>query len=358
MRRLAAALAAVAVAAGVAATVGAAPGTAGEPTPVTLLVAGSTGASVYLVDERRGVQGRIRVGPAPHGVALAPGGRAFVATATGVAIVDARRLVRTGFVRYRAAVGPPSTGEYRAGGMGIASSPDGRYAYVGVHLSTGRGRLEIVDTRRLRVVGSVRVGIRPFEVLASRDGRFAYSVDHDSYTVTVVDLRTRRARTISAAPLGRGAYDKPHYATLDGAGRLLLPYQGRVLLRLDPRSGRTTRTRLSAETHQHGIALAGGTRAVIVGTGPAGDVDGPTSVSVVDLRTGAERVSPLRRAHERVAVSPDGATAYLTGGYLLETGAWEGVSVVDVASGEVVRELRVPQRPLGLVVLPPGVSAP
>jgi len=51
-------------------------------------------------------------------------------------------------------------------------------------------------------------------------------------------------------------------------------------------------------------------------------------------------------------VGRDGRLAYLTGGYLLETGAWDGVSVVDLASGKVVRELRAPRRPLGIVVLP------
>jgi hypothetical protein len=91
---------------------------------------------------------------------------------------------------------------------------------------------------------------------------------------------------------------------------------------------------------------------VIVGTGPAGSVAGPASLTVVDVRTGVERVTPLRRAHERVAVRPDGRVAYLTGGYLLETGAWNGVSVVDVETGGLLRELSVPSRPLGVVVLP------
>ena len=72
----------------------------------------------------------------------------------------------------------------------------------------------------------------------------------------------------------------------------------------------------------------------------------------MDVDTGSERVTPLRRAHERVAVSPDGRRAYLTGGYLLETGAWDGVTVVEVATGRVLRELRVPARPLGIAVLP------
>jgi DNA-binding beta-propeller fold protein YncE len=178
------------------------------------------------------------------------------------------------------------------------------------------------------------------------------AIDHDSYSVTVVDTRTLRPRTLPAAPLGPGAFDKPHYGAVTAGGRLVLPFQGRVLLLLDPVTGRSSRLPLTAETHQHGVALTATGRAVIVGTGPAGSVEGPASLTVVDIETGEERVTPLRRAHERVAVRADGRRAYLSGGYLLEAGAWDGVSVVDLATGRVVREIRVPSRPLGIAVLP------
>ena len=36
-------------------------------------------------------------------------------------------------------------------------------------------------------LGSVAVGVRPFQVIAAPDSRHVYSIDHDSYTVTVVD---------------------------------------------------------------------------------------------------------------------------------------------------------------------------
>lgn len=131
-----------------------------------------------------------------------------------------------------------------------------------------------------------------------------------------------------------------------------MPFQGHVLLLLDLVTGRASRLPLTAETHQHGPALTADGRAVIVGTGPAGSVEGPVSLTVVDIETGEERVTPLRRVHERVAVGPDGRRAYLSGGYLLEAGAWDGVSVVDIDTGRVLRELRVPGRPLGIAVLP------
>lgn len=345
-----------AAAAGIAGVSGAAAPASGpsaaSSSPTLLLVAGATGRHAYVVDDAKGVVARIDVGAAPHGIALAPGGRAFVAAARGVAIVDTRARRRVAFIPYRAAVGPAGTGEYRPGGMGIAASPDGRFAYVGVHLASGPGRLEVVDVVRRAVVASVPVGVRPFEVLITPDGRIAAAIDHDSYSVTVVDTRTFRSRTLPASPLGPGVFDKPHYGAVAAGGRLVLPFQGRVLLLLDPVTGRSSRLPLTAETHQHGVALTATGRAVIVGTGPAGSVEGPASLTVVDIETGEERVTPLRRAHERVAVRADGRRAYLSGGYLLEAGAWDGVSVVDLATGRVVREIRVPSRPLGIAVLP------
>ena len=210
----------------------------------------------------------------------------------------------------------------------------------------------MLDTRTLQVVGSAPIGPRPFDVVVAPDGRTAYAIDHDGFSVTAVDAGTGESRTIEAAPLGRGAFDKPHYAAVTSAGTLLLPYQGRVLIELDPGTGRTASRPLGAHTHQHGAALSpDGSMVVVVGTGPAGDVDGPPSLTIVDLRTGGERIVPLARAHEDVGLSGDGSRAYLTGGYLLGRGAWDGLTVVDVETGSVIRELPVPERPLGIAVV-------
>ena len=74
-------------------------------------------------------------------------------------------------------------------------------------------------------------------------------------------------------------------------------------------------------------------------------------LTIVDLRTGGERIVPLARAHEDVSLSGDGSRAYLTGGYLLGRGAWDGLTVIDVETGTVIRELPVPDRPLGIAVV-------
>jgi len=311
----------------------------------------SRGRHLAIVDPEAGVVDLIEAGAAPHGLALHPDGRAFVATAEGIAVVDVQQRRRVALVPYSVDVGPPRFGEYRPGGMGIAVTPDGSRVAVGVYRSGGPSTLDVVDAARLAVVGSVTVGVRPFQVVAAHDSRHVYSVAHDSYTVTVVDLEAGTARPLAAMPLGRGAFDKPHYAALRGDGALLLPYQGRALQILDPVSGTETTMPLSAQTHQHGVALTPDEgRLLIVGTGPAGGASGGPSLTILDLDTGAEEIVPLARPHEQVAVSRDGRRAFLTGGYLL-TGGWDGLTVVDLET-RATREVAVPDGPLDIALLP------
>ena len=315
-----------------------------------LAVTCSRGHHLALVDPDAGVLDQIETGAAPHNLAIHPDGRAFVATAEGVAVLDLAGRRRLALVPYSVDVGPPRFGEYRPGGMGIAVTPDGRLVAVGVYRSGGPSTLDIVDAASLAVVRSVGVGVRPFQVVAAADSQHVYSIDHDSYTVTVVDLTSGTARVLPAKPLGRGAFDKPHYAALRSDGTLLLPYQGRVLQALDPVNGTETILPLSAQTHQHGIALTPGEgQALIVGTGPAGGVSGGPGLTILDLATGREEIVPLSRPHELIAVSRDGRRTFLTGGYLL-TGGWDGLTVIDLET-RTTREIAVPAGPLDLAVL-------
>jgi len=300
--------------------------------------------ALALVDPDRGLVAELAVGASPWGVAVS-GSRAYVSTARHVAVVDLPRRRVVARVPYRTRIAAVERGEYRQGGMGIAASRDGRWVYVGVHTG-GRGDLEIVDTRRLRVTGTARIGIRPFDVLAARRGRTAYTVDHDSYGVTEVDARDGSTRTLGVAPLGRGAFDKLNYGALDARGRLLLPINGEVLAVLDPGSGRVVERPMRSRVHQAGVARSG-SRLLTVGAEALESSSGP-NLSVFDLRSGRERIIRLRRPHEDVAVSRDGRTAYLSGGYT--RGGWRGLTVIALRSGRT-REVRLPAEPLGIAVV-------
>ncbi len=144
----------------------------------------------------------------------------------------------------RAATGPVTGGEYRGGGMGIALSPDGAHAYVGVNVPGGTGVLEVVDTARREVTAVVPVGRRPFDVDVSPDGAEIYATGHDSFDVTVVAAGTLRPRRIEVAPYGTegglASWLKPHYtAVRPSDGKLLLPFEGERLAVIITGAGRT-----------------------------------------------------------------------------------------------------------------------
>jgi DNA-binding beta-propeller fold protein YncE len=320
----------------------------------TLLLSDSAASTITFLDLADDHRQAIEVGAAPWGVSRLEE-HAFVATAEGVAVLDLATRERTALIPYESQPGETGYGEYRPGGMGIAASPLGELLFVGNYLAGGPSRLEVIAWREERVVGSVETGIRPFDVVASRDGREAYSIDHDSYTVTVLDVEAMTARILPVSPLGDAlglaGFEKPHYAVLDPDGMLLLPFQGQVLARFDPAIGRYESIPLEANTHQHGIAInPAGDRVLIVGTGPAGGATGGASLTVMELPTARQTIVPLDRPHERVAFSPDERFAYLTGGYSFAGGGWDGITVVDLQE-QTATEIEVGKWPLDLLVL-------
>ncbi|WP_329124287.1 YncE family protein [Streptomyces sp. NBC_01353] len=334
------------------------PGVAPTPTPDgTLLVADFGSDTVTFVDPKRGSLGSVEVGTAPYGLAVGADGRAWVATAEGVALVDTRTRERLALIPYETDTGPVTTGEYRGGGMGIALSPDGKRVYVGVNVPGGNGTLEVIDTASREVTATVPVGRRPFDVDVSRDGSEVYATNHDSFDVTAVRADTLDPRRIEAAPYGTegglGSWLKPHYtAVRPSDGRLLLPFEGERLAVVDPRTGRTEIETMTADTHQHGAATTPDGTLLVVGTGPIDPDEDEGPSLTVRAPDGIEKVHPLDGPHENVTVSGDGRTAYVTGGFTRD-GYWNGITVVDLETGDT-RRLTVGERPLGIAVLRPG----
>ncbi|MFB8090565.1 hypothetical protein [Streptomyces sp. NPDC055992] len=333
------------------ATAAPAPGTTPDG---TLLVADFGGDTVSFVDPERGTFDRVKVGTAPYGVAVGADGRAWVATAEGVAVVDTDQRTRLARIPYETRTGPVTTGEYRGGGMGIALSPDGRQAYVGVNVPDGDGVLEVIDTGTRKVTGTAPVGRRPFDVDVSRDGKEAYATGHDSFDVTSVRTDTLRTRRMEVAPYGTegglGSWLKPHYAVVRPSdGKLLLPFEGERLAVLDPRTGKVAVERMTANTHQHGAAMAADGTLLVVGTGPIASDDEQPSLTI-RKPDGTERVVELDGPHEDVAVSRDGRTAYVTGGFTRD-GYWNGITVVALDGRTPPVRLAAGERPLGIAVL-------
>ncbi|CAH1387256.1 YncE family protein [Candidatus Nitrotoga sp. M5] len=317
--------------------------------PDLLLVSQFKAHHLAYVDPQKGVIARVKVGRAPYGVAISQDGHAYVATAEGIAVVDIRLRLRTALIPYQSSLTGVQWGEYRQGGMGIAVSSDGKTVAVGVNRGNRAGQLEIFSTQSQTVMASVPIGIRPFQVLFSNDNNEIYSIDHDSYSVTAYNLNDRSLRVFEVAPLGYGGFAKPHYAAINAKGNLLLPIQGRTLLQLNPKTGEQTQSSLSAQTHQHGVALSNDASTLfVVGTGPAGGVNGAAVLSRINLRDRQETHIPLHDDHEQIVLSDDGKTAYLTGGNSFTEG-WNGISVIDLTRNKI-QSIQVDKQPLGIAL--------
>ncbi|MGW6021633.1 YncE family protein [Streptomyces sp. NPDC055099] len=338
---------------------------ADQRTPEGTLLVGDFGSdTVTFVDPERGPVESVEVGTAPYGIAVGEDGRAWVATADAVAVVDTspsskeqgrpQSRERVDRIPYETDSGPTTTGEYRGGGMGIALSPDGEHAYVGVNVPDGKGTLEVIDTKKREVTDTVPVGRRPFDVDVSKDGKEVYATNHDSFDVTVVRADSLEPRRIEVAPYGTegglGSWLKPHYAAVRPSdGKLLLPFEGERLVVLDPRTGESDIERMTANTHQHGALITPDGTLFAVGTGPIDPSSDEGPSLTMRTKDGEERVFPLDGPHEDVAVSEDGGTAYVTGGFTRD-GFWNGITVIDLKSGDTHR-LPAGERPLGIAVL-------
>lgn len=332
--------------------------TPAPPPPDLFLVTAFADAHLVVLDPDAGEVARIEVGRAPWGVTVAPDGTAYVATLDGVAVVDVSARERIGLIGYASELAPgPVGGEYRAGGLGIAVSPDGARVYVGV---TSRfpdpGVVEVIDTATRRVLASIPVGIRQFDVVVSADGSEVYAINHDSFDVSVIDADALEVtRTLRAAPLGDelglGSWNKPHYAALAEDGTLLMAYKGVMLLELDPRTGATSQRPLRASTHSQGVELTpDGARLLVVGDGPNDTSLAGPSLEIVELASGGSTVLPLDGSHNDVAVSADGRRAFVTGGSSREGAPYpDVVTVVDLETSAVVGSFAVPGNPLIIV---------
>ena len=324
-----------------------------------MLAAQAAGDSLALIDPGNAtgpVVASVVVGQAPWDVVVS-GKRAFVSTAEGVAVVDLEERRRTSLIPYANPAGSISHGEYRPGGTGIVVSADGSTLFIAVLRADGTSVLEKMDVQEGRTVGTVEVGLRPFDILLSADGSEVYTIDHDSFSVHVVNTETLAARRIEVAPFGTqgglASWEKPHYGAIDDAGNLLLPYQGLALAVVDPVSGAVVVEEMTANSHQHGTALFDGDL-LVIGTGAFGNATGSANLTVRDMASGDERILPLNRLHETVVPWVDPVTekayALLSGGYTRD-GFWPGITLVDLETFEQ-QELAVPGRPQSLAVVP------
>jgi YVTN family beta-propeller protein len=306
------------------------------PAPAPTVVARAPLAHKVVSVAKPAVVGAIRVGSEPEGVAVSPDGRtAYVAnqsshvlsvvdTATrrvtsvslrntprfvttsrdgrnvfvsmyendksgsGVAVVDAasRKVVRylaTGVQPYALAVGP-----------------DDRI-WVPIH---SQGRVEIYTAFDQRPAGQIKVPANPHAVAFSASLMRAFTPNHESNAVAIIDMRTDKMW--KSIPVSRA----PHSIAVSPDGRTVLVagYDAGTADLIDAATLRRTGP-LRVGTKPQCVAFAAdGKHAYVVN-------EGDNTVSVLDGHTGAVTATVgVGRSPRTIAVSPDGLVAYVSNG--------------------------------------------
>jgi len=246
--------------------------------------------------------------------------------------------------------------------------------------------LLVFDTASGRVERSVPVGGNPHEVVATADGRLAFTANARSNTVSAVDLREgkeikRLASPLFAYPHGMAIHPdgKTLYLTseqnrllllidverLEVKGQLATEKEGSHMVVLSPKGewayiadrGSAAVTvvdtrkpavveHLPAGDGVEGIALSSDGRRLLVGNRKANDIqlfDAPGRRSLARIPVAADPV--------RVAISPDGTRALVP-----HRGSSE-VHLVDLTSRKVLARVRTGKEPGSALFLPGGKQA-
>lgn len=194
-------------------------------------------------------------------------------------------------------------------------------ADVLVVASSGASHVTLIDPASRTKLAEVPVGTGPHEVIASRDGKFAWVADSGATSVTLVDLKKRRAvKTFELKDC------RPHDLALPRSGKPLFVTCARikVLLEIDPWSG--------AELKRHDVAVEGAWMTAVSRDGArvfTANLEGG-GMTVIDRASA--RLTNLKTAEGEIGidVTADGRQVWLAN---LKT---HKVTVFDTATHEVL----------------------
>ncbi|WP_250000876.1 beta-propeller fold lactonase family protein [Actinoplanes sp. M2I2] len=209
-------------------------------------------------------------------------------TGSGVAVVDTRsrkvvRYLDTGHMPYTLAVAPDNK------------------LWVPIHSD---GRLEIFSSGTLRMVGELPVSPNPHAVGFSGDQMRAFTANHESNAVSVVDMRTNKV--IQSIPVARA----PHSIAVSPDGRMALVagYEADRANLIDTVTLKRTGP-FTVGRDPQSVAFSADSRYGYTVN------EGDGTVSVLDGRTGAITATvKVGKSPRTIGVSPDGRVAYVSNG--------------------------------------------
>jgi YVTN family beta-propeller protein len=276
----------------------------------------------------------IDVGPTPGYMEIAPNGDyAYIANrAAGVLTVfDTTRNAVTGTI-------PVPQG----GPQFVAFSPDGSRAYVSIFNNNRTVNVVgVLDTASGQFLAMVPVGVRPFALDVSPDGKRVYVPNHDSGSITVIDTATNTVvHTIQVAP-------NPHWLDISKDG-----------------------TRIYAANHESNlVSVIDTTNYAVLATIPVGNSphsiiavpDKPlvlnvnydsNTLSAIDTNTNAViKTIPTGSHPQDLTLSADGKHVYIA------TVDENAVQVLNVQSLEITATVPTGKSPTSVAVAPDGRQA-
>ena len=201
--------------------------------------------------------------------------------------------------------------------------------------------LHVIDTATFQVQTRIETAIQPLDMALAPDGKTLYATNSGTSALTIVDIESGQARTVSLADTSEGLYgvaataDKIFTTDIAGSRVLVLSPQGHIT------------SRISVPPKPRSLALAPDGKTLYVTSMDTGrltaiDVDGATVSRSIDLGvSGTFAIAP----------SPDGRKLYLTAH---EEGS---LLIVDAASGTLRKKLAIGRNPRAIAFSPDGTQA-
>jgi YVTN family beta-propeller protein len=228
--------------------------------------------------------------------------------------------------------------------FGVLVGPQAVFAEERVYVgNTDSGDLSIISVPRLEVVGTVKVGVYPDDVVASHDGRTVYAnrvqgmghpfSKHAGESGEVVAVDTQSGRVLWRTQINGWPQ---HLAVSPDGRRLYVPLYDHMWIDVVDTDKHEVVDRLPAAMGSHGMKLSPDGRRLYVGS-MFMDV-----VLVIDLKSGR----PVKRIAFKDAVRPFAFTRDEKRMYV-QLSRLHGFEVVDLEKAKVIRRVELPPLPEG-----------
>jgi YVTN family beta-propeller protein len=257
---------------------------------------------------------QVQLGDRPFGMTISPDGNTILVSNNGegtqsLMVVDAKKKKVIQTIPYKSP---------EALYMGVAYSPDGKYAYAS---AGGNNKIRIYRVKDQKLyeespiiiptVNSAKEQVNPFPagLTVSRDGKTLYVANNLGESMSIIDLATKKVT--ATIPVGHNPYTV--VLSKDGKNVYVSNWGGTTVTVVDTTT-KTVRTTIKVGMHPSAISLSpDGKHLYVANT----DSD---SVSIIDTSTNrvVRTISLAPYPHAKmgsspdaITVSPDGKTLYV-----------------------------------------------